>query len=86
MKEVNMSIKMHRALNAFVLGFLGTGGALLIDKEADIQDAVAVGDWTALRFLLVPLIGGAIAGGIRRLQSGVPSLVSPEPEENKPSA
>ena len=79
-----MSIKMHRALNAFVLGFLATGGALLIDKEAALEDAVSVGDWTALRFLVVPLIGGAISGGIRRLQSGVPALPSPEPEENKP--
>jgi len=77
-----MSIKLRRALNAAVLGFLATGGALLIDKEAAIEDAVSVGDWTALRFLIIPLIGGAIAGAIRRLQSGVPVVPSPEPEEN----
>ena len=81
-----MSIKTHRMLNAFVLGFLATGGALLIDKEAALEDAVSVGDWTALRFLIVPLIGGAISGGIRRLQSGVPALPSPEPEESKAPA
>jgi len=76
-----MSIKVKRALNAFALGFAATLGALLIADQNKISDAVTVGDWTSLRILVVPVIVGAIAGGIRRLQSS-PVLPSPEPEEN----
>ena len=81
-----MSIRFRRAFNAFVLGFLATGGSLVIDKEKEIEDAVSVGDWTSLRFLVVPLIGACIAGGIRYIQSAVKPVPSPEPEENAPPA
>ncbi len=77
-----MSIKVKRALNAFALGFAASLGALLIADQNAISDAVVVGDWSSLRILVVPIIVGAIAGGIRALQSGVPALPSPEPEEN----
>ncbi len=76
-----MSIKLRRAVNAFVIGFLaGLGGLLLANLDA-VSDAVVVGDVTSLRILIVPMIVGAIGAGIRSLQSNSP-LPSPEPSEN----
>jgi hypothetical protein len=77
-----MSIKLRRAVNAFIIGFLSGAAALLLSKEAEIADAITVGDVTALRFLIVPLFVGAIGFGIRAVQSNVPIVPSPEPTEN----
>ena len=79
-----MNIKLKRALNAFAIGFGATLAGLLIADQKPIADAVTVGDWTSLRILIVPVIVGAIAGGIRSLQSNIPALPSPELEENVP--
>jgi hypothetical protein len=77
-----MNIKLKRALNTFVLGFGASLAALLLADQNKISDAVTVGDWTSLRILVLPILVGAIASGVRALQSNTP-LPSPEPSENK---
>jgi len=81
-----MTLKFKRALNAFAIGVGATLGGLLIADQKPLADAITVGDWTSLRILIVPIIVGAIAGGIRALQSKVKAVPSPEPEENAPAA
>ncbi len=77
-----MGIKVHRALNAFVLSFLAALLALLLDKWQEISDAVTVGDWATAKFLILPVIAGAIGAAIRALQSNISAVPSPEPAEN----
>lgn len=79
-----MSLKLRRALNAFILGTVASFGMLALEDWQNLTDAVRVGDWASLKVLGLSLIGGAIAGGIRALQSNSP-LPSPEPAENSPS-
>ena len=79
-----MGIKLRRALNAFILGTLATGLALLIEDYENISASVRVGDWSSAQTLLLAVIGGAIGAGLRALQSSTP-LPSPEPEENQPA-
>lgn len=77
-----MKLKLKRAANAFLLGFIGTGLALLLDNWQNINNAVVVGDWQQLKFLILPVIGGAIGAGIRALQSNIAQVPSPESSEN----
>jgi hypothetical protein len=77
-----MSIKLRRAFNAFILGTLATAGALFAEDYKTFTDSVSVGDWSSLATLGLALIGGAISGGIRYVQSSAPLIPSPEPEEN----
>ena len=77
-----MNLTVKRLLNAFVVGTLGTGLLLLIEDWQGIVDSVRVGDWTSLSTVGISIVGGAILAGLRGLQSIVPWIPSPEPEEN----
>jgi len=76
-----MSLKLKRALNAFIIGTLGFFALIGIEDWQNLTNAVRVGDWASLKVVGLSLLGGAFVAGLRALQSYVNPIPSPEPEE-----
>jgi hypothetical protein len=78
-----MSQTAKRVLNAFGIGFLTALLSLALEHWLDLTNAVQVGDWISLKQIGISVGFGAIAAGLRGLQSAPAIPVpSPEPEEN----
>jgi len=77
-----MDQRLQRVLYSFGRGFFSALLVLVLEHYADLTNAIAVGDLTSLKVAAFAVLFGAVAAGLRALQAYLPSVPSPEPEEN----
>lgn len=79
--EHTVNIYARRILHAFLRGFLAAMLGLALENWADLTNAVEVSDWVSMKNVGLSVLFGALAAGLRALQTLGP-IPSPEPEEN----
>ena len=78
-----MNQQTKRIVNAFLITFLGVLLVQAINSWADITNALQTGDWGSLKQVGIAAVAAAVVAGLRALQSFVPKVPSPEPDESE---